>query len=51
MSDSGNIRAVTFDAGQTLVELDTAFLARRLAERGVRAEVERLDESTPLAWS
>lgn len=50
MSDTTRIRAVTFDAGQTLVELDTAFLAARVAERGARVDVARLDESTPEAW-
>ena len=42
--------AVTFDAGQTLVELDTAMLARRLGERGVRIAAEALDAASPAAW-
>ncbi|MGE0322205.1 MAG: HAD family hydrolase [Polyangiaceae bacterium] len=51
MSESTYIRAVTFDAGQTLVELDTAFLASRVEERGALVSVARLDDSTPEAWS
>src|SRR5689334_3975502 len=35
-------RIVTFDAGQTLVELDLDFLARRLGERGITVEVAAL---------
>jgi HAD superfamily hydrolase (TIGR01549 family) len=45
-----NARAVTFDAGQTLVELDTAMLSRRLAERGVAVDAETLDRAQPPAW-
>ncbi len=41
---------VTFDAGQTLVELDLAFLARRLGERGVRVEPSALAQVAPAAW-
>jgi HAD superfamily hydrolase (TIGR01509 family) len=43
-------KAVTFDAGQTLVELDTAMLSRRLAERGVHADAAALDAAQPPAW-
>jgi putative hydrolase of the HAD superfamily len=43
-------RAITFDVGQTLVELDTAMLARRLAERGVVVAQETLDAALPNAW-
>ncbi|MBZ0239047.1 MAG: HAD family hydrolase [Deltaproteobacteria bacterium] len=43
-------RAVTFDAGQTLVELDTAMLSRRLAERGLRVDAATLDGAQPPAW-
>jgi putative hydrolase of the HAD superfamily len=43
--------AVTFDAGQTLVELDTAMLARRLGERGVVAAPGALDAACPAAWA
>jgi putative hydrolase of the HAD superfamily len=42
--------AVTFDAGQTLVELDTAMLARRLGERGVEVAAVVLDRAAPAAW-
>jgi putative hydrolase of the HAD superfamily len=41
---------VTFDAGQTLVELDLDFLARRLGERGVRVAADDLARSAPAAW-
>src|SRR5512142_1044993 len=41
---------VTFDAGQTLVELDLDFLARRLAERGVQVSVDDLERAAPAAW-
>jgi putative hydrolase of the HAD superfamily len=43
-------RAVTFDFGQTLADLDTAFLSRRLAERGLSVAPEALQASEPLAW-
>lgn len=42
--------AVTFDYGQTLAELDTEFLARRLAERGQSVRREALDAAEPAAW-
>ncbi|HTJ45408.1 MAG TPA: HAD family hydrolase [Kofleriaceae bacterium] len=42
--------AVTFDAGQTLVELDTQLLARRLGERGVEVRADVLDAAAPRAW-
>ena len=42
--------AVTFDAGQTLIDLDLEFLARRLAERGVVVEVPALAAAAPAAW-
>jgi len=41
---------VTFDAGQTLVELDLDFLARRLAQRGVHVSVDALQRASPAAW-
>ncbi len=41
---------VTFDIGQTLVDLDLDFLARRLAGRGVTVETVRLAAATPEAW-
>lgn len=43
-------RAVTFDAGQTLVELDTAMLAARCAERGVTVTAAALDAARAAAW-
>lgn len=43
-------RAVTFDFGQTLAEVDTDLLARRLAERGVTCAPEALARATPAAW-
>jgi len=43
--------AVTFDFGQTLCDLDTAMLSRRLAERGLDVPAERLEASAPEAWS
>jgi putative hydrolase of the HAD superfamily len=44
------VRAITFDAGQTLVELDTAMLARRAGERGVTVSAEALEAALPAAW-
>jgi putative hydrolase of the HAD superfamily len=44
------VEAVTFDAGQTLVELDTNLLAARLAERGSPVSVAALDAAAPAAW-
>ncbi|MBV8759913.1 MAG: HAD-IA family hydrolase [Deltaproteobacteria bacterium] len=41
---------VTFDAGQTLVDLDLDFLARRLGERGVEVTPTRLAAAAPAAW-
>lgn len=41
---------VTFDAGQTLVELDLDFLARRLGERGVDVSPAALAAGAPAAW-
>lgn len=42
--------AVTFDFGQTLCDLDTAMLARRLGERGIEVPAGRLEASVPEAW-
>ncbi|MBA3396972.1 MAG: HAD family hydrolase [Deltaproteobacteria bacterium] len=42
---------ITFDAGQTLVELDLDFLAGRLAERGVTVDPIALGAALPAAWS
>jgi HAD superfamily hydrolase (TIGR01549 family) len=41
---------VTFDAGQTLIDLDLDFLARRLAERGVAVGAPALAAAAPAAW-
>ena len=43
-------RAVTFDAGQVLIQLDTAMLVRRLAERGVGVPEDALARAQPAAW-
>ena len=45
-----SVRAVTFDAGQTLVELDTAMLAARAAQRGVAVTAPALEAALPGAW-
>ena len=44
------VRALTFDAGPTLVELDTAMLAARLGERGVAVTEDALERALPDAW-
>ncbi|MEZ4403623.1 MAG: HAD family hydrolase [Kofleriaceae bacterium] len=44
------ITAVTFDAGQTLIELDGELLASRLAERGVAATPAALVAAQVPAW-
>jgi putative hydrolase of the HAD superfamily len=49
-SRPGEPPVVTFDAGQTLIDLDLDFLARRLAERGVTVETSALAAATPAAW-
>ncbi|MBA3454374.1 MAG: HAD family hydrolase [Deltaproteobacteria bacterium] len=41
---------ITFDAGQTLVELDLDFLGRRLAERGLEVAPDALSAAAPAAW-
>jgi HAD superfamily hydrolase (TIGR01509 family) len=41
---------VTFDAGQTLIDLDLDFLEARLVERGVRVAPAALAAATPAAW-
>lgn len=41
---------VTFDAGQTLIDLDTELLAARLAERGLDVSPASLAASTLGAW-
>ncbi|KYF66438.1 HAD family hydrolase [Sorangium cellulosum] len=42
--------AVSFDFGQTLVELDTGLLSARLAERGITAFREQLDGAVDAGW-
>jgi FMN hydrolase / 5-amino-6-(5-phospho-D-ribitylamino)uracil phosphatase len=49
-SASQNPPIVTFDAGQTLVELDLDFLAARAAVRGVVVEPAALAQAAPAAW-
>jgi HAD superfamily hydrolase (TIGR01549 family) len=49
-SRAGEAPVVTFDAGQTLIDLDLDFLARRLSERGVTVETSALAAATPAAW-
>ena len=44
------VRAVTFDYGQTLAELDTEFLSRRALEWGAAVDAARLDDASPAAW-
>jgi putative hydrolase of the HAD superfamily len=41
---------VTFDAGQTLIDLDLDFLASRLRERGISVETAALEAAAPDAW-
>ena len=41
---------ITFDVGQTLVELDLDFLRRRLEERGITSTREALAAAAPEAW-
>lgn len=47
---TGRAAAVTFDFGQTLADLDTEMLARRLGERGVDVHAARLELAVPAAW-
>jgi len=42
---------VTFDAGQTFLDLDLPFLARRLSERGVVVAPAALAAAAPAAWA
>lgn len=42
---------ISFDVGQTLVELDLDFLAQRLGERGVRVVPGALAAASPAAWA
>ena len=43
--------AVTFDVGQTLLELDAAYLAARLASQGVVVTVAVIDAASAGAWA
>jgi len=43
-------RAVTFDAGCTLIDLDTDLLAARVAERGAEVAPAALERALPEAW-
>ncbi len=43
-------RIVTFDAGQTLVDLDLDFLATRLLERGIVVDGTSLERAAGPAW-
>ncbi len=42
---------ITFDVGQTLVELDLDFLALRLGERGAMVSANALAEASAPAWA
>jgi len=42
---------ITFDAGQTLIELDLDFLSVRLAERGMEIAPAALAQAAPAAWA
>ncbi len=42
--------AVSVDFGQTLAELDTALLARRIQSRGIAASATALEAAVPSAW-
>jgi putative hydrolase of the HAD superfamily len=44
------VKAVGFDFGQTLAELDHEFLQRRLRERGVELDPSKAAASSKLAW-
>jgi len=45
------MRAVTFDFGQTLAELDYDFLVRRLSERGASLDAAKARAATSDAWA
>jgi HAD superfamily hydrolase (TIGR01509 family) len=49
-SDDAPARAVTFDFGQTLAELDPLELADRLAGHGVSLPAAAIDAAAPAAW-
>lgn len=43
--------AITWDFGQTLADLDPAFLALKLSEQRLAVAAEALDAAVPAAWS
>jgi HAD superfamily hydrolase (TIGR01509 family) len=43
--------AVSFDFGQTLFDLDTEMLSRRLGERRIDVPAERIEAAVPEAWA
>jgi putative hydrolase of the HAD superfamily len=47
---AGGVRAVTFDYGQTLCELDMAFLAQRALEWGAVVDATKLETASATAW-
>ena len=49
-SGSGHLRAVSFDFGQTLAELDYEFLARRVLTFGAELDAEAARGGTVAAW-
>jgi putative hydrolase of the HAD superfamily len=49
-SHEAPVRAVTFDFGLTLCELDTELLAARLGERGIAATAARIEAAIDAAW-
>jgi hypothetical protein len=44
------MKALGFDFGQTLAELDYEFLQRRLLERGAAFDVEKAAAGSSAAW-
>jgi HAD superfamily hydrolase (TIGR01549 family) len=50
-STPSRARAVTFDYGQTLAELDTGFLSTRALEWGAAVDRARLDAASATAWT
>lgn len=50
MKPPGESPVVTFDAGQTLIDLDLDFLSRRLSERRLSIAPAALVQAAPAAW-
>lgn len=50
MMNPESARAVTFDFGQTLADLDVDLLSRRLAERALDVPADRLQGGVAVAW-